>query len=669
MLYVAFLTVYEHYVLDEATIEAVAQMTKGSGESLLQPATNSTTSTPNGSATTTTTTTTNGGQANQLDAAMSQTSGVKMWLEPLAIVPVLCFAYQTHEVIVPVYACMRQRSIANFMKASFFGLVILFFLYNLVGAFGYLTFGERVGPDIMSLYDAQDPIVLVGIVALVVKFITTYPPLMFCGRSALDGLYGEFRQLSTAEFKQNERSRRIVISTLWFLSTVALAIFAPDISVTLQLLGSMASINVFVFPGMCLISLTHRLRRARHAILMGELPPDCQVAGDFCFHQRAKDYHLISGSYLGAAMRRRQQLQQQQYTLSQNSLRNHLMNSGSHFNGQNWPSPSNGLTGSATNANSCANFNCNSGNKQHGFTATFASLIEFENNLIKSTCLEDEQHLHKRHNSLLPNGHSSQTATASAPAASLSSDSSSFGLQLSSTSAHQALEANGKTVTERNEFEELDERRGLSSVDGRAGQSASRSAARGAELDGLIADKSSGAATHGRQSTPIDSNYASGPINESHEDYSDCEDPANHRRQTQRNTNQQQQVLASLSSSFKQFVAGNQKLQSLSYAEPLLTSTNDKRSNNVGPLCCKIHHNKHQCLQSMSSNNIHQAELSITNSLLNKFGSSIAPSTVAQIGISRCAALGLYSFAGLLIAFGAFIFVLELANVFGLLAG
>lgn len=243
MLYVAFLTVYEYYKLDEATRVGI---TEAANFKLT-------------------------GYANNSEILTPKASDTIRWYQPLAVVPVLCFAYQTHEVIVPVYACMKQRNIGQFIKASFFGLIILFFLYNLVGAYGYLTFGKNVGADIMSLYDAKDPVVVIGVVALVIKFITTYPPLMFCGRGALDGLYGEIRQLTPNEFKANEKTRRIVITTLWFFSTIALAIFAPDISLTLQLLGSMASINVFVFPGMCLISLTKRLRRARSSLMIDEV--------------------------------------------------------------------------------------------------------------------------------------------------------------------------------------------------------------------------------------------------------------------------------------------------------------------------------------------------------------------------------------------------------------
>lgn len=641
MLYVAFLTVYEHYVLDEATIAAVT-----SGHLPLAASAAAQISTTNATSNQLPTSATN-------ETLPSSTArSVRLWLEPLAIVPVLCFAYQTHEVIVPVYACMRERFIASFMKASFFGLVILFFLYNLVGAFGYLTFGENVGPDIMSLYDGKDPIVVVGIVALVVKFITTYPPLMFCGRSALDGLYGELRQLSSDEFKQNEKCRRIVISTLWFFSTVVLAAFAPDISVTLQLLGSMASINVFVFPGMCLVSLTHRLRCARQALLMGEVPNEFQTMAGSCGQQRAKDYHLISGSYFGAAMKRRQQLQQQQQ-LYQNSLANHLIG-GNHAPLA--PSAQQQCNGLA-NDHSCG---------KH-FSATFASLVEFENNMVKSTRSNDDQHLHGAHNSLLLNGHSAMaTEAASAPIASSSSNSSS-GLQLSTSAGQQQLArkqlrngygTNGDT-NKTNGSQQL-----------------ARARIRQEEFERLITNGSCGAETangHHLSSSGCDGCHrASRPINDSHEDYSDCDDVSTHLHQhNYDNNNKRQQIFNSLSSSFKQFINSNHKLQlaSTNCSDDLLASGNDKRSAANLPASLSTlnsHRQHHQHLQATCNN--HYAEQSITNSLINKFGSSIAPSTVAQIGISRCAALGLYSFSGLLIAFGAFIFVLELVDVFGLIS-
>ncbi|PRD32778.1 UNVERIFIED_CONTAM: slc38a7 [Trichonephila clavipes] len=128
-------------------------------------------------------------------------------------------------------------------------MAILFFIYCMAGSFGYMTFGSLIAPDIMEQYDGSDPIVLVGMLALVVKMITTYPQLVVCGRGALDGLYAEFAHLTTDQFIKGEFKRRIVVTTLWFISTLLLAVLAPNIGVVIELLGCLASVNIFIFPG------------------------------------------------------------------------------------------------------------------------------------------------------------------------------------------------------------------------------------------------------------------------------------------------------------------------------------------------------------------------------------------------------------------------------------
>ncbi|GIY39326.1 sodium-coupled neutral amino acid transporter 7 [Caerostris extrusa] len=128
----------------------------------------------------------------------------------------------------------------------------------MAGSFGYVTFGSLIAPDIMEQYNARDPIVLIGIGALVIKMITTYPQLVVCGRGALDGLYAEFAHLTTDQFIKGEFKRRIVVTTLWFASTLLLAVLAPNIGVVIELLGCLASVNIFIFPGLCLIALAIR---------------------------------------------------------------------------------------------------------------------------------------------------------------------------------------------------------------------------------------------------------------------------------------------------------------------------------------------------------------------------------------------------------------------------
>lgn len=55
-------------------------------------------------------------------------------------------------------------------------------IYSIIGCFGYLTFGSVVSPNVMKMYDAEDPVVMIGIGALIIKMVVTYPVLALCGR-------------------------------------------------------------------------------------------------------------------------------------------------------------------------------------------------------------------------------------------------------------------------------------------------------------------------------------------------------------------------------------------------------------------------------------------------------------------------------------------------------
>jgi sodium-coupled neutral amino acid transporter 7/8 len=178
----------------------------------------------------------------------------------VAVIPVICFAYQCHEIVVPVYACMdeKDRNMKSFGKTTALTLGLLFALYCTAGTFGYLTFGSSVSPDIMQGYDANDPLVVIGIIALVIKMITTYPPMIVCGRGALDGLYAEYFQIPTEQFIAGESKRRFVITTVWFFTSLGIAIFTPNIGVVIEILGSLASVNVFIFPSLCLMAIAKR---------------------------------------------------------------------------------------------------------------------------------------------------------------------------------------------------------------------------------------------------------------------------------------------------------------------------------------------------------------------------------------------------------------------------
>ncbi|KAK2151863.1 hypothetical protein LSH36_348g02011 [Paralvinella palmiformis] len=179
------------------------------------------------------------------------------WTDIFIVVPVICFAYQCHLSIVPIYACMRKRTITEFSKTLSVALILCIFSYTGTASFGYLTFGSDVKQDILESYKPT-PDVLVAVIGLAAKMYTTYPILMFVGRSALDNIYVYVFKLSPEDIAQKENSRRIVMTILWFGVSLLLAVIVPNIGVVIALLGGLAAVFVFIFPGHCLLKLVIR---------------------------------------------------------------------------------------------------------------------------------------------------------------------------------------------------------------------------------------------------------------------------------------------------------------------------------------------------------------------------------------------------------------------------
>lgn len=179
--------------------------------------------------------------------------------EIIACIPVILFGYQCNEVIVPIYASLKDRNLTNFLKAAVTAYSILVLLYCTVGTFGYLSYGSSVAPNVMLMFNASDPLVLLGIIALIFKMAVTYPQMAFAGREALSGIiHQEPTELEGEEVAAGDGSWRFWSSVVWFISSLLIAAYVPNIGIVLQTLGILAAVNVFVCPALCLFFLASR---------------------------------------------------------------------------------------------------------------------------------------------------------------------------------------------------------------------------------------------------------------------------------------------------------------------------------------------------------------------------------------------------------------------------
>lgn len=242
MLYVVFLSVYEHYNFE--TTDDAASSNSSTPIDLTSKLNTSIVSTSN-------------------DTLTQEVTSSPSLFELLSCVPVILFGYQCNEVIVPIYASLKDRRIGNFMKAAFVSYGTLVVLYCTVGIFGYLTYGSNVTANVMLMFDASDAAVLVGIFALIFKMVVTYPQMAFAGREAIDDMKTpsangcvDINDICIEDDEDSKDRRRITTSTVWFITSVVISAFAPHIGIVLELLGTLAAFNVFICPALCLLFLS-----------------------------------------------------------------------------------------------------------------------------------------------------------------------------------------------------------------------------------------------------------------------------------------------------------------------------------------------------------------------------------------------------------------------------
>jgi len=175
-------------------------------------------------------------------------------VDVFTVIPVICFGYQCHVSVIPIYSCMKHRNIKHFSIASSCAIAICVFTYTGAATFGYLTFGSLVSPDILTNYSASKPSVMIALIAMALKTYTTYPILLFCGREGMSTIIKDL--FITEDSPTKEKLRRFVIATIWFICTLIMAIEIPNIGAVINMLGSLAAIFIFVFPGVCLLQIT-----------------------------------------------------------------------------------------------------------------------------------------------------------------------------------------------------------------------------------------------------------------------------------------------------------------------------------------------------------------------------------------------------------------------------
>uniref|UniRef100_A0A3Q1BXY3 Sodium-coupled neutral amino acid transporter 7 n=1 Tax=Amphiprion ocellaris TaxID=80972 RepID=A0A3Q1BXY3_AMPOC len=175
------------------------------------------------------------------------------WTAVFNAMPTICFGFQCHVSCVPVFNSMSRKEIKPWGLVVTLSMIICLFVYTGTGVCGFLTFGSSVSQDVLMSYPPDDIAVAIARAFIVVCVVTSYPILHFCGRAVIEGLWLRFQGEQVEVCVRREQRRRILQTLVWFVVTLVLALFIPDIGRVISLIGGLAACFIFVFPGLCLM--------------------------------------------------------------------------------------------------------------------------------------------------------------------------------------------------------------------------------------------------------------------------------------------------------------------------------------------------------------------------------------------------------------------------------
>ncbi|XP_030588075.1 putative sodium-coupled neutral amino acid transporter 8a [Archocentrus centrarchus] len=182
------------------------------------------------------------------------TNGISSWAAMFSVIPTICFGFQCHEASIAIYSSLENQRLSHWVFISVVSMIFCFIIYSLTGVYGYLSFGKDVRPDILMSYASSDVLMLVVRLLFGISIITIYPITLLLGRSVIQDPLLSWRQKRCGVVTAGFESRsRYVLTVLWITVTLLIAVFVPDISKVISVIGGISAFFIFIFPGLCLM--------------------------------------------------------------------------------------------------------------------------------------------------------------------------------------------------------------------------------------------------------------------------------------------------------------------------------------------------------------------------------------------------------------------------------
>ncbi|KIM90493.1 hypothetical protein PILCRDRAFT_185179 [Piloderma croceum F 1598] len=190
--------------------------------------------------------------------------------------PVQVFAFTCSQNLFPIYneLASNTQERMNIVIGTSIGSATL--TYEIIAIFGYLTFGSKVGANIIAMYPSTSLFIAVGQLAIVILVLFSYPLQVHPCRNCLDKVFhaGE-THFAIKPFGDDEEDEAPVDEdhahaemtplkhTLLTAAIIAfgflIAFFVDDLQLVLSFVGSTGSTTIsFILPGLFYWKLTRK---------------------------------------------------------------------------------------------------------------------------------------------------------------------------------------------------------------------------------------------------------------------------------------------------------------------------------------------------------------------------------------------------------------------------
>uniref|UniRef100_A0A3Q2WZX2 Sodium-coupled neutral amino acid symporter 2 n=1 Tax=Haplochromis burtoni TaxID=8153 RepID=A0A3Q2WZX2_HAPBU len=169
-------------------------------------------------------------------------------------VPIITFAFVCHPAILPMYDELKDRSRKKMQNVANVSFLAMFIMYLLAALFGYLTFNQHVGDELLHTYTKVykfDVLLLIVRLAVLTAVTLTVPVVLFPIRTTVNHLLCPSKGFSWV--------RHTTITVFLLAGTNALVIFVPTIRDIFGFIGaSAAAMLIFILPSAFYIRLVKK---------------------------------------------------------------------------------------------------------------------------------------------------------------------------------------------------------------------------------------------------------------------------------------------------------------------------------------------------------------------------------------------------------------------------